>query len=136
MEELAGRGHEATVLCAAGGAGTAVDVRTGLAHVPAAWRRPVAGWRGEARSQRLVRAALGEGADATLVFHMRGIGKGSLTLLHAAGVPVLYLVGDRWIVYERPGPPAAWPLWPALDRLAPYRALRNAAGAVAGLGRV
>jgi hypothetical protein len=29
--------------------------------------------------------------------------KPPLTLLHQAGVPVLYLLHDRWVLYERAG---------------------------------
>jgi glycosyltransferase involved in cell wall biosynthesis len=136
MEALAERGHDCTVLCARGGPGRRVSVREGLGHVPGAWRRPVAGLRAEVASQRLVRAAIGAGADAALVWHMRGIGKGSLTLLHDAGIPVIYMLGDLWAVYERPGPPAAWRVWQRLDRLRAYRAARAAAGRIAGLGRL
>src|SRR4051794_20500053 len=129
MEGLAARDHQAVVLCAGGGPSDGrVEIRRGLGHVPAAWRRPLAGLRAEAASQRLVRAALSDGVDAALVWHMRGIGKGSLRLLHEAGLPVLYMLGDLWVIYERPGPPVAWRLWPALDRIAPYRALRGLAG--------
>lgn len=136
MEELAARGHPSTVLCAEGGTGDRVEVRHGLGHVPAAWRRPVRGLRGEAMSQRLVRAALAEGIGAALVWHMRGIGKGSLTLLHRAGIPVLYLLGDLWAIYERPGPPQSWRLWTALDHLPPYHGLRQGGAQIAGMGRL
>jgi glycosyltransferase involved in cell wall biosynthesis len=136
MEALAGRGHDCTALCARGGPGRHVSVREGLGHVPGAWRKPVAGLRAEAASQRLVRAAIHERPDAALVWHMRGIGKGSLTLLHDAGIPVLYMLGDLWAVYERPGPPSAWGAWQALDRLRAYRAARAAAGRIAGIGRL
>jgi glycosyltransferase involved in cell wall biosynthesis len=136
MQELQARGHRSTVLCADGGTDGPLEVRLGLAHVPAAWRRPIAGLRGEAASQRIVRAALAEGVDAALIWHMRGIGKGSLALLHEAGIPVIYLLGDLWVIYERPGPPATWPVWPALDHLAPYRALRNTGSRMLGMGRV
>jgi glycosyltransferase involved in cell wall biosynthesis len=137
MAALAARGHDVTVLCADGGADEErFAVRRELGHVPAAWRRPVAGLRAEARSQAAVRAALDEGVDAAVAWHMRGIGKGVLTQLHRAGVPVVYMLGDLWVIYERPGPPSAWRAWTWLDRRAPYRALRQGAGALAGLGRV
>lgn len=133
MEEMAARGHDVTVLCAEGGQGSGnVLVRQGLGHVPGAWRRPRAGLRAEAASQRLVRDALAEGIDAAIVWHMRGIGKGSLTLLHQAEIPVLYALGDLWVVYERPGPPAAWPRWSRLDASRAYRALRTGSGAAVG----
>jgi glycosyltransferase involved in cell wall biosynthesis len=136
MEELGRRGHQATVLCAEGGPGRGILVVPGLGHAPAAWRRPVTGLRAEIRSQRLVREALADGVDAALVWHMRGIGKGSLTLLHEAGIPVVYMLGDLWVVYERPGPPSLWSLWSGLDRRPFYRRLRAGvarAGLIAGL---
>lgn len=138
MEELATRGHECRVLCAAGGpgAGAGVTVREGLGHVPGGWRRPVAGLRADLASQRLVSEELARGVDAVLVWHMRGIGKGSLALAHDAGVPVVYMLGDLWAVYEHPGPPAAWRAWQALGHMRAYRAVRDVAGRLAGLGRV
>jgi glycosyltransferase involved in cell wall biosynthesis len=57
-------------------------------------------------------------------------------LLHRAGIPVLYMLGDLWVIYERPGPPLTWRAWPALDHFAPYTAMRRLAGRVAGVGRV
>lgn len=133
MRGLAGRGHDVRVLCAEGGEDErALPVERMLAHLPGAWRRPLAGLRAERVTQRAVRAAIADGVDAAIAFHLRGIGNGSLTLLHRAGVPVVYALGDLWVVYERPGPPAAWRLWSALDRLAPYRVLRAAAGAALG----
>jgi glycosyltransferase involved in cell wall biosynthesis len=137
MGALAARGHDVTVLCADGGQDeTRFRVRRALHHVPAAWRRPVAGLRGEAASQAAVRAALAEGVDAAVAWHMRGVGKGTLTLLHRAGVPVVYMLGDLWVIYERPGPPSWWRAWTSLDRRAAYRTLRDAAGAAAGAGRI
>lgn len=139
MAALAARGHDVTTLAAGGSqeqAGHRVRLRTELAHVPAAWRRPVVGLRGELRNQRLVRELLVEGVDAALAWHMRGIGKGALTLLHDAGVPVLYMLGDLWVVYERPGPPAMWRFWQAADRSPAYRRLRAASGRAGGLGRL
>lgn len=133
MRGLADRGHDVRVLCAEGGDDeTAIPVERSLAHLPGAWRRPLAGLRAERVTQRAVRAALADGVDAAIAFHLRGIGKAALTLLHGAGIPVVYALGDLWVVYERPGPPAAWRVWGALDRLAPYRALRGSAGRVAG----
>lgn len=126
MGALAARGHEVVALCAEGGeAVTSFPVRRGLGHVPAAWRRPVAGLRGEATSQRMVRAALAEGVEAAFVWNMRGVGKGSLRVLHDAGIPVVYMLADLWVIYERPGPPQTWPLWPRIDRVRAYRALRD-----------
>lgn len=133
MGELAERGHEVTVLCAEGGDDSRLTVRTGLGHVPAAWRRPLAGLAAERRTQSAVKAELARGIDAAIVWHMRGIGKGGLTRLHRAGIPVVYMLGDLWAVYERPGPPAWWRVWSALDEHAAYRGLRRALG---GLGAV
>lgn len=130
MSALGDRGHLVRVLSAAGGSEPA------LGHVPGAWRRPIAGLRAERRSQRAVRDALGEGVDAAIAWHMRGIGKGSLTLLHDAGIPVVYMLGDLWVVYERPGPPSWWRSWSRIDGIGPYRALRGVLGrlgAVAGV---
>jgi glycosyltransferase involved in cell wall biosynthesis len=128
MGELAARGHGVTVLCAEGGEGeTRLDVRQELGHVPGAWRRPVAGLRAERTTRRALGHALERGVDAALAWHMRGIPKTALTALHEAKLPVIYMLGDLWVVYERPGPPALWPLWQRLDRLAPYRALRGLA---------
>ncbi|MDX6665480.1 MAG: 1,2-diacylglycerol 3-alpha-glucosyltransferase [Solirubrobacteraceae bacterium] len=131
MEELAARGHDVTVLCADGGPGQGVDVEPGLAHVPAAWRRPLAGVRGEATSQRLVRSVMDRGVDVAFAWHMRGIGKGSLSVLHRAGIPVVYMFGDQWALYEKPGLPGWWRGWNALDRVGPYHWLRQASGSLA-----
>jgi glycosyltransferase involved in cell wall biosynthesis len=136
MGELAARGHEVEVVAAAGGDGLPFTVRRELVHVPAAWRRPIAGVRAQLASERAVRAALRRGVDVAIAWHMRGIPKGTLTLLHAAGVPVIYMLGDLWVVYERPGPPSWWGAWQAADRVAAYRAARGIAGRVAGLGRM
>jgi glycosyltransferase involved in cell wall biosynthesis len=136
MGELAARGHEVEVLAAGGGDGLPFTVRRQLVHVPAAWRRPIAGVRAELASERAVRAALRRGADVAIAWHMRGIPKGTLTLLHAAGVPLIYMLGDLWVVYERPGPPSWWRAWQAADRVPAYRSARVIAGRVAGLGRM
>jgi glycosyltransferase involved in cell wall biosynthesis len=133
MRGLAGRGHEVRVLCAAGGEDEqAFPVERSLAHLPGAWRRPVAGLRAERPTQAAVQTELDRGVDAAIAWHMRGIGKGALTLLHRAGVPVVYALGDLWVVYERPGPPSAWAMWSRVDRLAAYRALRAAAAGALG----
>lgn len=138
MGELAARGHDVGVLAADGGEGPAFAVRRGLVDVPAAWRHPVAGLRAEIASERAVRGALHSGRrpDVAIAWHMRGIPKGTLTLLHAAGVPVIYMLGDLWVVYERPGPPSWWRAWQAADASAAYRIVRGAAGRAAGLGRL
>jgi glycosyltransferase involved in cell wall biosynthesis len=135
MGELAARGHHVEMLVAGGGDTTPFPVHRDLLHVPAAWRRPLAGLRAAAAGERAVRAALCSGPDVAIAWHMRGIPKSTLALLHAARVPVVYMLGDLWVVYERPGPPAAWRAWQAADRVAAYRVLRAAAGRVAGLGR-
>lgn len=135
MTELAARGHRVEVLVADGGEDLPFGVRRELVHVPAAWRRPLAGLRAAATSERATRAALRRGVDVAIAWHMRGIPKSTLALLHAAGVPVIYMLGDLWVAYERPGPPAAWRAWQAADRIAAYRAARSAAGRLAGLGR-
>jgi len=136
MESLQKRGHECAVLCVEGGEGAAVKVQTGLGAVLAGWRKPLRARGAEVRSQRLVREALRGGVDAALIFHMRGVGKGSLTLLHDAGIPVVYLLGDLWVVYERPGPPSWWGFWQVADHNGVYRAARAAAARVAGLGKL
>ncbi len=135
MGELATRGHRVEMLVAGGGDEMPFEVRRELLHVPAAWRRPVAGLRAAAAGEYVVRAALRRGVDVAIAWHMRGIPKGMLAMLHAAGVPVIYMLGDLWVVYERPGPPASWRAWQAADRSASYNALRAAAGRTAGLGR-
>jgi glycosyltransferase involved in cell wall biosynthesis len=135
MGELTARGHSVEMLVAGGGADMPFPVRRQLVHVPAAWRRPVAGLRAASVSERAARAALRAGVDVAIAWHMRGIPKGTLTLLHEAGVPVIYMLGDLWVVYERPGPPACWRAWQAADAVAAYRALRAAAGRAGGFGR-
>lgn len=136
MGELSARGHHVEMLTAGGGEELAFSVRKTLGHVPAAWRRPVAGIRAEIASERAVSDALREDVDVAIAWHMRGIPKGSLTRLHAAGVPVIYMLGDLWVLYERPGPPACWRAWQAADRNVAYRIARAGAGRAAGLGRL
>lgn len=118
MHGLAARGHDVTMLvcraCRAGSRDT-VDVRRELDYVLAPWRRPRRGFQAVVHDQGVVRRALSEGVDAALVWHMRGIMKTSLRLLHDAGIPVLYMLHDRWVLYERPGP-WLWP-WSRIDRL-------------------
>jgi len=135
MGELAARGHLVEMLVADGGEGLAFAVRRELTHVPAAWRRPLPGLRAAAAGERAVRRALDGGVDVAIAWHMRGIPKGTLALLHGAGVPVIYMLGDLWAIYERPGPPAWWSAWQAADGVAAYRAARAAGGRLAGLGR-
>ena len=136
MGELSARGHQVEMLAAAGGEELAFTVRRTLGHVPAAWRRPVAGIRAEVASERAVSNALRANVDVAIAWHMRGIPKGSLTRLHAAGVPVIYMLGDLWVLYERPGPPACWRGWQMADRNVAYRSARAAVGRAAGLGRL
>jgi glycosyltransferase involved in cell wall biosynthesis len=68
---------------------------------------------------------MAEGVDVAIVWHMRGLVKTSLRLLHDAGIPVMYMLHDRWVLYERAGPWLA--PWPVLDRLG-IAALREAGG--------
>ena len=135
MRGLADFGHDVTMLVAGGGPDPLLEVKPVLQHVPAAWRKPLPGLRAEAHNQRVVQEEIERGLDGALVWHMRGIGKGALTLLHYAGVPVLYMLGDLWVAYERPGPPVAWRFWQTADRVAPYRVTRRVLGRAAGLGR-
>src|SRR4051812_29862767 len=136
MEGLAQRGHDVTMLVsprtlprdAPGPEGSRVKVRRELGYVLAAWRHPVAGMRAVAADDQVVRDALAAGVDAALVWHMRGVMKPSLRLLHDAGIPVLYMLHDRWVLYERAGP---WlKPWPTIDRLG-LNALRNGVARVA-----
>jgi glycosyltransferase involved in cell wall biosynthesis len=134
MAALAERGCDVTVLTATAGETAAFETLEGLAEVPAAWRRPVAGWRAERRNRRAVSELLAGGIDAAVVWHMRGIGKGALSMLHDAGVPVIYMLGDLWVVYERPGPPAAWRLWQRADGFPAFRRARDAVRRLVGAG--
>jgi glycosyltransferase involved in cell wall biosynthesis len=124
MGGLAGRGHSVRMLVAgetatgplqkdAGSAG--VDVRRELDYVLAPWRRPRAGLHAVAHDQEVVRSAIDEGVDLAVAWHMRGLMKPSLRLLHDAGIPVMYMLHDRWVLYERAGPWLA--PWPVIDRL-------------------
>jgi glycosyltransferase involved in cell wall biosynthesis len=118
MEGLAARGHEVTMLVARGeienGTTRDVEVRRELAYVLAPWRRPLAALKAAAHDQEIVRRAIEEGFDAAIAWHMRGLMKTSLRLLHDAGMPVIYMLHDRWVLYERAGPWLA--PWPLLDR--------------------
>src|SRR5262249_3041724 len=64
--------------------------------------------------------------------HMGGLVKPPLTLIHRAGIPVVYVLHDRWVMYERVGGPTLLP-WAKLDRLFATRA-RQAATRVAPRG--
>jgi glycosyltransferase involved in cell wall biosynthesis len=129
MAGLAARGHDVTMVVARGESGQGVNVRDELDYVLAPWRRPLRGLRAVVNDARVVREALAQGVDAVLVWHMRGLVKPPLRLLHDAGLPVVYLLHDRWVLYERAGGPFLLP-WTRLDRLFARR-LRDAAGALA-----
>lgn len=117
MAGLASRGHDVTMLVAQGESARGVTVRADLDYVLAPWRHPVRGFRATGHDERIVRAALESGVDAALVWHMRGLVKPPLGLVHEAGVPVVYLLHDRWVLYERAGGPNLLP-WAKLDPLA------------------
>jgi glycogen synthase len=122
MSGLARRGHVVTMLTCRPSDGATSDhvddgvtVRRVLDEALAPWRRPVTGMRAVIHDAKVVRAALDEGVDVAVVWHCRGIVKTSLRLLHEAGVPVLYQLHDRWVLYERPG--SLLVPWARLDRL-------------------
>jgi glycosyltransferase involved in cell wall biosynthesis len=127
---LAGRGHDVTVVTGREQAGTddssesrRLVVRRELDLLLSPWRHPLESLRVAERTEATVRSALVAGVDVALVWHMRGVLKPSLRLLHDAGVPVVYMLHDRWVLYERAGA-FALPLY-KLDRLGLTRA-RNA----------
>jgi glycosyltransferase involved in cell wall biosynthesis len=91
-----------------------VTVRRELDYVLAPWRRPAGGVRATGHDRAVVARELAKGVDAALIWHMRGLAKPSLTLLHDAGVPVLYFLHDRWVLYERAG--SLFVPWARLDR--------------------
>ena len=135
MRALAARGHDVTMLITAESARRGapapdepVDVRPELDYVLAAWRHPRRGLRAVVRDQQAVKAAIARGVDVALVWHMRGVMKTSLRLLHEAQIPVLYMLHDRWVLYERPGPWLA--PWSRIDRLG-LGAARERAGSAA-----
>jgi glycosyltransferase involved in cell wall biosynthesis len=107
MEGLAARGHDVTLLACEGepaiDARNGVTVRRELRRVLAAWRHPVRARAAERADSATLRRAIERGVDAALVWHPRGIVKPPLRLLHRAGIPVLYMLHDRWVLYERPG---------------------------------
>ena len=114
MEGLAARGHGSTMLVArmpayAGlhpDAGTdgGVRVRRELDYVLAAWRRPLPAWRAVRNDRGVLASALeAERPDAAVVWHMRGVVKSPLDLLHDARIPVFYMLHDLWALYEKPG---------------------------------
>jgi glycogen(starch) synthase len=128
MAGLAARGHDVTMLVARGESGCGVNVHAELDYVLAPWRHPRRGLRAAVNDARVVREALVDGVDAALVWHMRGLVKPPLRLLHEAGLPVVYLLHDRWVLYERAGGPFLLP-WTTLDRLFARR-VREAVGAL------
>jgi glycosyltransferase involved in cell wall biosynthesis len=107
MEGLAARGHEVELLACEGEPATdlraGVTVRRELRRVLAAWRRPLRARAAERADAAAIERAVGRGIDAVLVWHPRGVVKPPLRLLHLAGIPVLYMLHDRWVLYERPG---------------------------------
>jgi glycosyltransferase involved in cell wall biosynthesis len=131
MSTLAQRGHDVCVLTRAEPGpdeirGARVVRRLGF--VPGVWRRPVAGLRVARGDQPLLRELLAEGWDVCVAWHLRGILKTNLRLIHDAGIPVLYQLHDRWVLYERPG--SIHVPWARLDRLGAARA-RELAGSLA-----
>lgn len=124
MGALARRGHEVTMLtcgsqfdsrqASAPGEVNGVRVRRELDYVLAPWRRPLAGLRAVGHDAAIVDAELARGVDAVLAWHCRGVVKTSLRLIHEAGLPVLYQLHDRWVLYERPG--SLLVPWARLDR--------------------
>lgn len=122
MEGLAARGHDVTLLtCPADGLPTidesaGVRVRRELSYLLGAWRRPRSARVAAARDAATLRRQLDAGVDAALVWHMRGVVKPPLRLLHQRGIPVLYMLHDRWVLYERPG--SVLVLWARAEGLA------------------
>ena len=95
MAGLSARGHEVTMLVARGETGRGVNVRAELDYVLAPWRHPVRGLRAVAHDERLVRDALTRGVDAAVVWHMRGLVRPPLTLLHRADAATCW--SARWM---------------------------------------
>jgi glycosyltransferase involved in cell wall biosynthesis len=132
MGGLARRGHEVAALTAGAAfdpaakeAATEIDgvaVRRELDYVLAAWRHPLRARAAERHDAAILRRELARGLDAALVWHLRGVVKPPLRLLHEAGVPVLYMLHDRWVLYERPG--SVFVPWARAEPLA-VRALRE-----------
>lgn len=126
LEGLAKRGHEVSLhaceAAVASGTRNGVQVQRDLSPALAAWRRPRRARAAERSDSAAIRRALAERPDAALVWHMRGVVKPPLRLLHEAGVPVLYMLHDRWVLYERPG--SVFVPWARAEQLA-VRALRD-----------
>lgn len=108
-EGLAARGHRVTLFTGPADGVAAVEERNGVAvrrelsPVLGAWRRPRRAGAASRHDAALIRRELVSGTDAALVWHLRGLVKPPVRLLHEAGVPVFYLLHDRWVLYERPG---------------------------------
>ena len=109
---LVGRGHGVSVLTASANgdspgcgdtAGELLSVRRVLSPVVGAWRRPRPAHRARRSDEKALTEELDRGVDALLVWHLRGIVKRPVRLAHARGVPVIYCLHDRWVLYERPG---------------------------------
>jgi glycosyltransferase involved in cell wall biosynthesis len=113
MRELAARGHDVTLLvggdrASAGmspnaGGGERLAVRRELDYVLAPWRHPISAARAVFNDEDVVSRALTERPDVAIVWHARGLVKPPLRMLHEAGVPVVYMLHDRWVLYERAG---------------------------------
>lgn len=135
MDCLAARGYEVEMLVAQGGTAGEPEpgrprVHADLAYALAPWRHPLRGARATAAAVRTVERVVAERRpDAAIVWHMRGVPKPALNPLHDADIPTLYMLHDRWVLYERAGGPDLLP-WPAIDRLG-GRALRGAVARMA-----
>ena len=99
-----------------------VTVRRELDFVLAAWRRPRRARLAERRDAAVIGRELAAGVDAAFVWHLRGVVKPPVRLLHDSGVPVFYMLHDRWVLYERPG--SVFVPWARAERLA-TRVLRE-----------
>jgi glycogen synthase len=122
MQGLAARGHRVTMLTGpADGLPSVGDVDDVAVHrildpVLAAWRHPRRARAAARNDADRIRRQLAAGVDAALVWHLRGVVKSPLRSLHRAGVPVLYMLHDRWVLYERPG--SVFVPWARAERLA------------------
>jgi glycosyltransferase involved in cell wall biosynthesis len=135
MTELVRRGHTVEVHAAEGGErDVPYAQQIDLAMVPGGWRRPGPGHAAERRNSRSIAGALDAlRPDAVLVWHMRGVGKGPLSRAHALDIPVLYMLGDLWVAYEKPGPPSWWRMWQQAESRPGFRRIRDAARRAIGL---
>jgi glycogen(starch) synthase len=126
MSGLARRGHDVTVLTCGerfdSRQATAPDriggvtVRRELHPVLGAWRHPLRARVAARNDAALIRRELADGVDAALVWHLRGIVKPPVRLLHERNVPVFYMLHDRWVLYERPG--SVFVPWARAERIA------------------